>query len=239
MTASKYFLTKHAFACTAQGYWVILDANNDEYLCITQRGFDSLRHQLYGRSDPTENDLRRKSLSATATLDSLVSKGVLTDRQEDGKPFAASSYDAPSRTLSGRVGPPSSLPKFGVQFVKFMFAAGLTDWRLRFSSLASTLRLIEHRQLRRNVPQKQSDITRVEELLTGFRAFRAFYPRPYLCLFDSLCLLEFFALHNFFPRLVFGVIAEPFAAHCWLQQGNLVINDELETIMRYTPVMIQ
>jgi hypothetical protein len=56
-------------------------------------------------------------------------------------------------------------------------------------------------------------------------------------LFESLALLEFLARYNFFPQVVFGVVADPFQAHCWLQEGSTILNDDLERVGRYRPIL--
>jgi hypothetical protein len=56
-------------------------------------------------------------------------------------------------------------------------------------------------------------------------------------LFDSLALLEFLAVYRFFPRIVFGVVADPFQAHCWLQDDAVVLNDDLERLGKYQPIL--
>ena len=73
--------------------------------------------------------------------------------------------------------------------------------------------------------------------MAAFEHLRPLYPRPYLCLFDSLALLEFLAAYHSYPRIVFGVVADPFQAHCWLQEGDVLLNDDLEQVGKYEPIM--
>jgi len=74
-------------------------------------------------------------------------------------------------------------------------------------------------------------------LVSTFHGLRPFFPRDYLCLFDSLALFIFLANHGVSPRWVFGVQSDPFAAHCWLQEGPLLLNDTLDRVTPYTPIM--
>ena len=37
---------------------------------------------------------------------------------------------------------------------------------------------------------------------------------------------------------VFGVRTWPFSAHCWLQIGDAVLDDDPERVSRYTPIMV-
>ena len=61
--------------------------------------------------------------------------------------------------------------------------------------------------------------------------------RSYLCLFDSLALIHFLARFRVFPDWVFGVTADPFEAHCWVQTGGVVLNDTVERVSAFTPIM--
>jgi hypothetical protein len=70
-----------------------------------------------------------------------------------------------------------------------------------------------------------------------FDSLRLFYPRPYLCLFDSLALIHFLARFGLYPDWVFGVQADPFEAHCWVQAGSVVLNDTVERVSAFTPIM--
>jgi hypothetical protein len=74
-------------------------------------------------------------------------------------------------------------------------------------------------------------------LASVFKQCRPLYNRPLICFFDCVCLLNFLALYGFFPSIVFAVIPEPFQAHCWLQEDKLVLNDSLEHVGAYIPIM--
>jgi hypothetical protein len=58
------------------------------------------------------------------------------------------------------------------------------------------------------------------------------------CLRDSLALMEFMAKAGSQATLVFGVKLDPFAAHCWVQSGDMLLNDILDRVERFTPVRI-
>jgi hypothetical protein len=70
-----------------------------------------------------------------------------------------------------------------------------------------------------------------------FRKLRPWYPRHYLCLWDSLALIEFLARRRLYPLWIFGVQVQPFGAHCWLQADDLLLNEATEYAGQFTPIM--
>jgi hypothetical protein len=58
-----------------------------------------------------------------------------------------------------------------------------------------------------------------------------------VCLFDSLALIHFLAQYGLYPDWVFGVSADPFEAHCWVQAGQVVLNDTVERVSAFTPIL--
>ena len=58
------------------------------------------------------------------------------------------------------------------------------------------------------------------------------------------CLVRALAVHALCsrtavrPKLVFGVAAHPFAAHCWVQLGSAVLVGGFEQARLHTPVLV-
>jgi hypothetical protein len=81
--------------------------------------------------------------------------------------------------------------------------------------------------------------TELPALVTAFATLRPFFfAAKDACLFDALSLSEFLAGYGLFPNWVFGVQSRPFAAHCWLQLDGVVLNDTIDHVQRYTPIMV-
>jgi hypothetical protein len=57
-------------------------------------------------------------------------------------------------------------------------------------------------------------------------------------LLDSLALLAFLRQRGLYADLVFGVIRQPFAAHCWVQARGVVLNDRLDRVAEFTPILV-
>ena len=84
------------------------------------------------------------------------------------------------------------------------------------------------------------DLSRNVETATA--AARLFWTiGPWLPL-DGECLLRSAMLVVFLRRLglaadwVFGVRLWPFGAHCWVQAGDVCLNDDVERLRAYTPI---
>lgn len=71
-----------------------------------------------------------------------------------------------------------------------------------------------------------------------FLAARRLVPVKGNCLTDSLALLQLLGPTGHAAMLVFGVKLHPFAAHCWLQSNDLVLNDRLENVAAFSPVRV-
>lgn len=76
------------------------------------------------------------------------------------------------------------------------------------------------------------------ELLDGFQRWAPYAPVTYKCLLRSFLLLRFLHRHGQDADWVFGVTTWPFEAHCWLQVEDVVLDDELDRVARYTPIMV-
>lgn len=75
-------------------------------------------------------------------------------------------------------------------------------------------------------------------LATRFQKARALVPITPSCLQDSLALGRWLARRGACPAIVIGVKLDPFAAHCWVQTPDLIINDAPDIVSPFTPVLV-
>jgi hypothetical protein len=122
------------------------------------------------------------------------------------------------------------------RWAAFFHASLKASWKLRRYSMLRTVRSIAN-QKQRHIKSQAKDHEALGDLVATFHRLRPLYARKYLCLYDSLALVEFLAHYHYFPHWVFGVKTEPFGAHCWVQEGNSVLNDTVEFVQGYTPIM--
>jgi len=57
------------------------------------------------------------------------------------------------------------------------------------------------------------------------------------CLVRSLALVDCLHQTGSDGTVVFGVLAMPFGAHCWVQAGDLVLNDQVDRVSLFTPIV--
>ena len=71
-----------------------------------------------------------------------------------------------------------------------------------------------------------------------FRTLWPWSPVQGACLFQALVLRLFVRRGGAACDWVFGVRTWPFSAHCWLQSGDLVLNDLAERVGAYRPILV-
>jgi hypothetical protein len=238
VSPTQYFLSLDCFACRIQGYWVILNAKRDKYLCITHDDLTSVASHLHGwQLQPIVADHSSQFQAPPDRLiQSMISSGVITSDRNEGKPFIESACLVGDNVLE----PPNRSTNLKISFdciTSFFLACAKTDWYMRRRELSDTFASIRRRRLCAVSRESIHHATTASNLVARFGRLRPLYPRRYLCLFDSLALAEFLARNHLFPSVVFGVIADPFQAHCWLQEDSTVLNDDLERVRKYKPIL--
>ena len=51
-------------------------------------------------------------------------------------------------------------------------------------------------------------------------------------------MLDFLHRRGSDARAVFGVMARPFRAHCWLQSETEILNDDADHVRAFTPILV-
>jgi hypothetical protein len=79
---------------------------------------------------------------------------------------------------------------------------------------------------------------RRDRALGQFLRARRTIPIAPNCLYDSLALRRFLQRRAIPADLVIGTKLHPFAAHCWLQDGSMVLNDSLAAARGFAPILV-
>jgi Transglutaminase-like superfamily len=233
---AKYGLSQHAYITMGDRYCILLDLHNDKYLALDRNELDAAGRWLLGwaadlpsTGEQLNNDEHRGDL-----VDELLRRGLLTsDRRAKSVTTSCISGSVRAINRSSRTG---IVPRR--RSIAFFAAAIRAHLQLRCLTIERTVgqvrKLKDH--LAGTVCALRSE-EQLEVLLTEFDALRPIFPRNYLCTFDSLALLHFLAAHGILADWVFGVRTDPFCAHCWLQKEDIVLNDTVEHVSTFDPIM--
>ncbi|MBB3344601.1 lasso peptide biosynthesis B2 protein [Luteimonas sp. RC10] len=118
----------------------------------------------------------------------------------------------------------------------------LSQLALKTQPLAYVLSALEVERERRMVlipaPQQNRDDEAYIKATAAFLAARPYAPIETRCLVDSIALIRFLARRRLPADLVFAVTGTPFSAHCWVQVGDLVLNETLGNTQAHTPIRV-
>lgn len=87
-------------------------------------------------------------------------------------------------------------------------------------------------------PVHLSDQERLIGATATFRRLLPWVPFQGVCLFRSLMLRAYLRRAKLSASLVIGCRTWPFEAHCWLQAGDLVLDDTADHVASFTPLMV-
>ena len=176
--------------------------------------------------------------------DYLVRLFRALDTDDDGKLTRVEFERSPLNT--SRRGP-NSRPLSPREAAQTVSADKLAE-ALEVASLTiAARRLVRRRPLRvlldevaqKQRPDRQVDGTDPVIVAQRFHRYRRLVPLSTLCLPDTIAFLRFAARRRCFPHIVFGVEAWPFAAHCWAQTDDCVLNDALDHARSFAQILVQ
>jgi hypothetical protein len=225
---TSYFLSPHVHSCLSDQLLVFLDLRADQYFSLDRDSSAVIAPLLAG--GPGDATARIRCADA---LEMLLDQGLITTDRQAGRSLAQRCMPRPVEQWGAELQMSlADLP--GRDMVKFTRAAICAAGKLRLLSIERTVESIRRRRAKH---RSEGGDERLRQLTAAYVALRPLFPKRHACLFDSLALLEFLALHRLFPVWVFGVKTSPFGAHCWVQEGDAVLADTVEQVSAFTPIM--
>jgi hypothetical protein len=242
MESSRFYLLPHVHACSTNRFWVFLDLRRDRYLCIHKDELVPIAPLIEGlTTSPAGENLIFEPSAIDAIATQLLNANLIAKRPRHLESANERSFRAqPPRPVSVvetghvRLGPRLLLTALPLM----MLACARADGYLRRKPIEWTVERVRKRNMNADDGATIDRFERTLRLVAAFRLFRPLYPRPYLCLFDCLAMSEFLAFYRIYPFWVFGVAADPFEAHCWIQVGESVLCDTTtHGFNLYTPIL--
>ena len=201
---------------------VFLDVDADAYFCLPLP-HGHLRHQGGGleTDDPhLGEELVRAGLARRGPQSQVERGQTPTPPQRTARRLLEL-----TPSLKGRL----RLAHLGA--LAWAVGAGLASRRKSFRQLIKAARTVDL------VAAPGHDLSRLLADVAAWRRLSPWLPMDGVCLFRSNMLLAFLTALGHRPAWVFGVRTWPFQAHCWLQMGDIALDDEAERLCAYAPIM--
>jgi hypothetical protein len=244
----RYLLARHVYVCLHGEHAILLDIRRDQYLALDAATSDHLTEMVTGwPARPTQPPDQLSSKGAGSIEDAvegLLQRGVLTLDPRQGKSAIPVNAPQPREALFSTAELPEDTtpaPLF-VQTARtaaLLIASGTAALWLRFSPIHRTIGRVARAGRLATMKRRPFDEGTARQGVSLFYQLRPFlFSAHGACLFDSLALTLFLRRLGVFPRWIFGVRTGPFAAHCWLQHEHTVLNDSVDNVRSYTPIML-
>lgn len=206
--------------CLVEEMPIFLDIESDRYFGLANTLAASFRALLRGDHAPR------------SAVEALIQKGVIAQSDSSAElcpvEIAIPTYSL-TEDRTARMKPSmATTAEVGAVLLK--------NWlQLRHTPFKHVLR---ERRDRKQREFRQNDDREIYDLAANFYAARRRVPIRPVCLLDSLSLLDFLARRGQFPNLVLGVRRNPFAAHCWVQTDDRLLNEAVDFAVSFKPILV-
>ena len=209
-------LARTVYFCESGDGRIFLDLAADRYFRLPAEADQSFAALIAG---PKGDD---------PGVEALLAAGLL-ERAPAGKPIAPTRHPLPERSLVEE----ESAARIRLGLLPEVLLHSL--WAKRAVAQERLPRLLAPGQAasaRRACPHRR------DQAALAFLDARRLIPIAPNCLRDSLALRRFLDRRSIRADLVIGARLDPFGAHCWLQDGGLILNDSLASARGFTPILV-
>lgn len=220
-----YALDSQIRFCHLGDDFVFLDLSLGRYFGLGRDQSDAFRRFIRADGFITAQDQH--------ILRGLIERGSLAPCNKGGSPGIKCQLESPRTEIN-------QAPKFHgflVQVARAVWRQIRMTSRIRARPIAE---LLEEVRPTPTVPWRQG-----AEVGDEVRRVACAYARTDLllgktdrCLVRSLAMFDELRSRNIATRLVFGVRIAPFTAHCWVQRDGMVLNDSVENVKDFTPILV-
>lgn len=229
-----YLLAPHVYPCVSGQHVVLMDLERDKYVAVVPA------HRLasWVRGWPVGAVQAADSAHPDSLVSQMLAHGMLVTDPHVGKPAVPVTMPRPQRSLLEfdlDTRPRASAAQLW-RFARSWLRAQLS---LKLRPIQSIVETVRDRRVRHASREQDADPARLRSLIAAFVRLRPlFYTLRAACLLDSLTLLHFLSAEGIHPDWVFGVKTDPFDAHCWVQHGELVLNDLPDRVRQYSAILV-
>lgn len=209
-----YKLRNGLHFCVSEGRAIFFDVPGDRYFAL-QSAWDAAFQDLVRGDEPGPE------------IAELERANILIWSEEDSAPLRPASITKALKEIGCQ--PASPFVRYAGRCVFAQLRAVSWLRMRRFDAIIAGLA----RRYPIGTDSREQDIIALSK---AFAATAPLRPRHHHCLSSSLAYFHVIRTLGIHARLVMGVSAQPFSAHCWVQSGDTVLNDRLENIAPFQPI---
>ncbi|MBF5089113.1 lasso peptide biosynthesis B2 protein [Novosphingobium sp. NBM11] len=207
--------------CRSGDRTVFLDLRADRYFSLPSKADMAFQEVV-----------QKGSLAARPEVDCLLGLGVLIEGPPDTRPRPCAPAHPPRDSMVDVMTPrPSPL-----SLATASLALAQAEAQLRFMTLHRMVGRIAWIKTRLT-PLTNPEL-KLHAAVEAFSALSRWVSARDRCLPRSMAMAKLLLSRDVGVEMVFGVAARPFRAHCWVQYEHIVLNDHLENIHSYTPILV-
>lgn len=218
-----YSLQSGVSFCFVGNRLIFLDLNGDRYICLPAAAEQSFQKLCDG--EPLDSDDRHRLGGVCA--------GILVEAEQSSLPRACMPPPPATASLLEKACSPVSvgdmLPAFA-HLLRASAALRLLPLRLVMSGLAKAKTKI--------LPTSAGSDDRAGMIAAAFQQVALIATPLDKCLPRSIAVASRCIALGVSPTLVVGVKLQPFAAHCWVQAGQRILNERIDGIREFTPILV-
>lgn len=234
---SPYRLANHMRACRVDEQVVLLDLQRNKYLGVGGVQLTALSRIIVDwPASRSTSAPEAPSSDAGPFLEAMLGQRMLTGAGEPGG--KQPTPDEPLQTFDANLALAGNSPRW-LDMIGLARAAWVSAFWMKRRSLADIADHIHRLRSPGKVERNATSSAELHKAVSAYLRLRPFFYTAHdQCLRDSLALLLFLASKGAFPTWVIGVRTRPFAAHSWVQNGHVVLNDVHEHVREYTPILV-
>jgi len=217
-----YTLRPELYFCISHNQTTFLDIKADRYFGLPA----DLDAAFQGWTYHGLADLADPSFNRLVAMNLLISVPHVPDIIIPTLPPAKRS--ALEHVINGTDGPHFSMSA--------VLHQRLAAWELRHRSLSSIIDRLRRRKLKAT-ECRRSCFCDSASIVKAFLCTGRVIANQDQCLRRSIALVDYLAGQRLFPLFVIGVRRQPFGAHAWVQDEDEVLNDHVDHVAEYVPIL--
>lgn len=220
-----YSLREGLSFCRVDGHLIFLDLRHDRYFRLPARMENIFLTYL---DDDDAAGVGISDLLRYDILQPTPSMGIYTD---------ATSIQTPAHSAIERISDTSAASI--AMLLDVMVVTVSTGLQLKMRKLQALIDdLIAYRDSKTARASSQPMEQQLLNTADSFMRARPYVPLETSCLLDALAMVRFLARRRLHANIVFGVTGTPFTAHCWIQAGDLILNDTVGNATAHTTIRV-